>query len=115
MCIRDRVRTGPGRGDRRPEVTGAVELAHDDRVHHAGGRHALEHRPDVGEVARLEVAVAIHQPHHFTGLPGGRSPGSTSFSEAPPSPAASTMPRDSMPRSARGLRFATTTTLRPTS
>ena len=105
----------PGDVERVPEVSRSVELAHDDGVHHPGRSHPGQDGGNVRILPGLEVAVSVDQPHHFTGLPGGRSPGSTSRSVAPPLPAASSIPRDSMPRSVRGLRFATTTTLRPTS
>ena len=83
---REPVRMLPGDVERVPEVSRSVELADDDGVHHPGRCHPGKDGGNVRILPGLEVAMSVDQPHHFTGLPGGRSPGSTSRSDAPSLP-----------------------------
>ena len=89
-------------------------LAGADRHHVLDARfeRPLDHRVAIGiELRAVEMTVGVD---HFNRAPTGtssRKPASTGL--PPSSDAATIMPFDSMPRSLRGCRLATITTLRP--
>ncbi len=78
---------------------------------------AIEHGIEIGgETFAVEMAVGIGEHRYFSRAPTGTSSRKAASTGAPPSSEAATiMPFDSIPRSFRGCRLATITTLRPTS
>src|SRR5260370_26572552 len=96
------------------EIGRALACADGDHVFHAGVQRTLNHLVAVGiEFRAVEVAVRIDQAH-FSLAPTGMSSRNPASTGLPPSmDAATIMPFDSMPRSLRGCKLATITTLRP--
>jgi len=86
------------------------------QLHDTGRERAFDHRfPVIVELVVIEMAMRIDELHRKRVPTGTSSSKPTSTGLPPSATAATTMPLDSMPRSFRGSRLATITTLRPSS
>ncbi len=103
-----------GHSDRSFQVWRTLACADGKDLCDSGIDRALNRRVAiVTEALIVQVRVRVGEPH-FKRAPGSmfsRKPASTGGPSG--SDAATIIPRDSMPRSLRGARFATMTTLRP--
>src|SRR5450432_556044 len=96
------------------EIGRAIAGTDSDHVFHSGRERPFDHLIAIGVKLRaVQVTVGVDQAH-FNRAPIGMSSRKPASTGLPPSTDAATiMPLDSMPRSLRGWRFATITTLRP--
>src|SRR5882724_10067554 len=96
------------------EIGWAIAGADHHHMFHAGGERPLDHFIAIGvELRAVQVTVGVDQAH-FNRAPIGMSSRKPANTGLPPSTDAATiMPFDSTPRSLRGARFATITTIRP--
>src|SRR5208283_5421622 len=87
--------------------------ANGEHTFHLGGAGAPDHRRAVFiELSVVQVTVRIDQPHLRRAPTGTSSWNPTSTGLPPSTDAATIIPFDSMPRSFRGCKLATITTLR---
>src|SRR6266446_3505926 len=97
------------------EVGRAVAGANRDHLRDAGRERTIDHCVAIGiELLAVEVAVRVEEAHLRRAPMGASSRKPTSMGLSPSAVAATIMPCDSRPRSLRGCRLATMTTLRPT-
>src|SRR5690242_20351051 len=102
-----------GQTDAGFKIRRTVACADDQHAFDAGSQGAVDDSFAVGiELRVIQVAVTID---HFRRAPTGTSSRKLASTGLPPSSEAATIiPCDSRPRSLRGARLATITTLRPT-
>ncbi len=105
----------PGQPHARFQIGRSAAGAYGQHALHARRSGAFHHLVAVGiEFGIVQVDVRIHQPH-LRRAPAGTSSWKPASTGLPPSTEAATiMPFDSMPRSLRGCKLATITTLRLT-
>ena len=110
------LRVAVGEADGAVDFGRAVAGADGENARDSGCGGALENGVEVvGEALVVEMAVRIDEHRYFRRAPTGTSSRKPARMGLPPSSDAATiMPFDSMPRSLRGCRLATMTTLRPT-